>query len=145
MSTPIPPSAAAFDLAEVLTATGGELATLGAWTRFSGVTTDTRALRAGDVEQFGQFLFQSHASAREFFGNSSPELDLLVEQARAHPACVGARLSGAGFGGHTVNLVLWSEVPEFCDRLEAGFLKATGRKLKTLRCRLVAGAGAVRR
>lgn len=106
------------------------------------VVAAERALRGGELEQFGQFLFQSHESAREFFQNSSPEMDLLVELARAHPACLGARLSGHGFGGHTVNLVLWNEVSEFCERLEAGYAKSTGRKLQTMRCRVVDGASA---
>lgn len=106
------------------------------------VVAAERALRGGDVERFGQYLFQSHESAREFFQSSSPEMDLLVELARAHPACLGARLSGHGFGGHTVNLVLWNEVSEFCERLEAGYAKSTGRKLQTMRCRVVDGANA---
>ncbi len=104
------------------------------------VVAAERALRAGDLEQFGQYLFQSHESAREFFGNSSPEMDLLVGLARAHPACLGARLSGHGFGGYTVNLVLWSEAGEFCERLEQGYADAAGRNPKTMRCRVVDGA-----
>lgn len=106
------------------------------------VVAAERALRGGDVEQFGQFLFQSHESAREFFQSSSPEMDLLVDLARAHPACLGARLAGHGFGGHTVNLVLSNEADEFCDRLEKGYGKSIGRVLKTMRCRVVAGANA---
>ena len=106
------------------------------------VVAAERALRCGDFEQLGQYLFQSHESARAHFQNSTAELDLLVELARAQPACLGARMAGHGFGGHTVNLVLWNEVDEFCARLEQGFAQATGRKLKTMRCRVVAGAGA---
>lgn len=106
------------------------------------VVAAERALRAGDFEQFGQYLFQSHESTREHFQNSPPELDLLVELARAQPACLGARMSGHGFGGYTVNLVLWNEADEFCARLEQGFAQAIGRKLKTMRCRVVAAAGA---
>lgn len=106
------------------------------------VVAAERALRGGDLEQFGQFLFQSDESAREFFGSSSPETDLLVQSARAHPACLGARLGGHGFGGYTVNLVMWSEADEFCARLETGYAKATGRTLRTIRCRVVDGASA---
>ncbi|MFA6543790.1 MAG: galactokinase family protein [Limisphaerales bacterium] len=106
------------------------------------VVAAERALREGDLGQFGQYLFQSHESAREFFQNSSPEMELLVELARAHPACLGARLSGHGFGGYTVNLVLWNDADEFCARMEEGYAKSAGRKLKTLRCRVVDGAEA---
>lgn len=102
-----------------------------------------RALRGGDWEQFGQYLLHSHESSRDFFHNSTRELDMLVELARAHPGCLGARLSGTGFGGFTVNLVAWNDADEFMARLSDGYLKATGRKLKTLRCRVVGGAAAV--
>lgn len=106
------------------------------------VVAAERSLRGGDLEQFGQFLWQSHESAREFFQNTSAEIDLLVALARSHPACLGARLAGHGFGGYTVNLVLWNEADEFCERLEAGYAKSTGRKLQTMRCRVVDGARA---
>lgn len=107
------------------------------------VVAAERALLAGDLEQFGQYLFQSHESARDFFRGSAIELDWLVARARANPACLGARLSGHGFGGFTVNLVLWNDADEFCRRLEHGFVQTTGRQLKTLRCRVVAGARAL--
>ena len=104
------------------------------------VVAAERALRSGDLEQFGQFLFQSHDSAREFFQSSSAEMDLLVDLARAQPSCLGARLGGHGFGGYTVNLVMWSEADDFCARQENGYAKSTGRMLKTMRCRVVKGA-----
>ena len=88
MSTPIPPGAAAFDLAEVLTATGGELATLGAWTRFSGVTTDTRVLRAGDL--FVAIRGDTH-DGHEFLAEAAHQGAgaVVVEPAHAHatPGC----------------------------------------------------------
>jgi len=62
--------------------------------RQSGVTPSP-----GTPEQFGQYLFQSHESSRDFFKNSTPELDLLVELAKSHPGCLGARLTGGGWGG----------------------------------------------
>ncbi len=107
------------------------------------VVAAERALRSEDWEQFGQYLFQSHDSAREFFQNSSADLDLLVELARAQPACLGARLSGFGFGGYTVNLVAWSEAEGFMARLSEGYGAASGRTLSTMRCRVVGGAQVV--
>ncbi|MDE1170056.1 MAG: galactokinase [Verrucomicrobium sp.] len=62
-------------------------------------------LRRGDAEGFGALMFASHLSSRDDFENSCPELDLLVEAARAVPGCLGARLSGGGFGGATINLI----------------------------------------
>jgi galactokinase len=99
------------------------------------------ALQESDIEQFGQYLLQSHESCREFFRNSSRELDLLVQLARAHPACIGARLSGSGFGGATVNLVKLSQLQEFTTSIAALYEKLTKRKIRPLFCRIVNGAG----
>ena len=99
-----------------------------------------RALRADDFEQFGQYLFQSHDSSRDFFHNSCPELDLLVDLARAHPACLGARLTGGGFGGATVNLVSRPLVKNFMQSLAGQYHKETGRRVTPLLCQIVDGA-----
>lgn len=63
------------------------------------------ALENGDIETFGQLMNASHDSLRDFFHVSSDPLDHLVDAARAQPGTVGSRLTGAGFGGCTVNLV----------------------------------------
>ena len=63
------------------------------------------ALRRGDIARFGELMFESHESSRLNFENSCPELDRLVEAARKTPGVYGARLSGGGFGGATINLV----------------------------------------
>ncbi|MBI4659268.1 MAG: galactokinase [Verrucomicrobia bacterium] len=100
-----------------------------------------RALREGDLEQLGRLLFESHASSRDCFKNSCPELDLLVELAAAQPGCIGARLTGGGFGGATINLVELSQVERFCHEIAAQFEARTGRKAPVLRCQIVDGAG----
>jgi len=104
------------------------------------VVAGERALRSDDLEQFGQYLWQSHESSRDSFRNSCPELDLLVELARAHPGCLGARLSGGGFGGATVNLVRWEQVEDFRQRLGAQYQERAGRKLESWVCQVVDGA-----
>jgi galactokinase len=63
------------------------------------------ALRKGNLARFGELMFISHESSRVNFENSCPELDRLVEAARQTPGVLGARLSGGGFGGATINLV----------------------------------------
>jgi galactokinase len=63
------------------------------------------ALRAGDLPAAGRLMNDSHTSLRDLYQVSSAELDRLTEQARAHPACLGARMTGAGFGGCAVALV----------------------------------------
>lgn len=99
-----------------------------------------RALREGDFEQFGQYMFQSHESSRDFFKNSCPELDVLVELARARPECLGARLSGGGFGGATINLVQRDQVDNFRRAMAEDYEKRTGIKMEPMVCQIVDGA-----
>ena len=69
------------------------------------VTAVADALRRGDLETLGRLLYESHESLREDFQVSCPELDLLVDVAARVEGVLGARLTGAGFGGCTLNLV----------------------------------------
>jgi len=85
-------------------------------------------LATGKVEEFGKLMFDSHRSSIENFENSCPELDFLVEQARQHPGCAGARLSGGGFGGATINLVRSSEAASFSDAIYAAYQSEYGRE-----------------
>lgn len=72
-----------------------------------------QVLEAGDLKGFGNLMNESHRSLREDFEVSCKELDLLVALAQAHEGVLGARLTGAGFGGCTVNLVDESQVADF--------------------------------
>ena len=94
----------------------------------------------GDSVGFGSLMAASHASLRDLYGVSCPELDLLVELAVSHPACYGARLTGAGFGGCTVNLVAQDGLDDFGDWLKAGVLKESGRDTPIEVCQAVDGA-----
>jgi galactokinase len=96
-----------------------------------------RALRADDHRQFGEFLFQSHESTRDLLKNSSPELDLLVGLARAHPGCLGARRAG---GGATVNLVAHHQAEAFMKHIALAYERRTGQPLRTLVCLIADGA-----
>jgi galactokinase len=100
-----------------------------------------RALRAEDHRQFGQYLFQSHESSRDQLRNSCPELDLLVELAGKHQACLGARLTGGGFGGATISLVTYHEVQDFMVDIARAYERGTGRSLRPVICQMVDGAG----
>jgi galactokinase len=110
-------------------------------TEIQRVALGAQALRAEDHRQFGQYMFQSHESSRDFFKNSVPELDLLVELARAHPACLGARLTGGGFGGATINLVARDQAEEFVADIARHYGEKTGRVTKPILCQIVDGAG----
>jgi galactokinase len=99
-----------------------------------------RALREGDIEQFGQYLFQSHESSRDFFKNSITELDTLVDIARTIPGCYGARLTGGGFGGATINLVKEDSADAFMKSLADEYFKRTKIRTEPWRARIVNGA-----
>ena len=104
------------------------------------VAAGERALRADDHRQFGQYLFQSHESSRDFLKNSTPELDTLVELARQHPGCLGARLTGGGFGGATLNLVAYHQAESFMEHMAHSYEAQTGHKIKPIVCQVVEGA-----
>ncbi|MEF3273491.1 MAG: galactokinase [Chloroflexus sp.] len=97
------------------------------------------ALAAGDLVKMGQLMVASHASLRDDYRVSIPELDILVELALAAPGCYGSRMTGGGFGGSTVALVAADRVDEFVAAMIAGYATRTGRVLQPLVC--TAGAG----
>jgi galactokinase len=92
-------------------------------------TFDARdALLRGDVERFGAQISATHVSLRELFEVSIPELDLLVEAAQEWPGVLGARLTGAGFGG-CVAIVLRRESQQgFREHVERAFHDAFRRR-----------------
>ena len=104
------------------------------------VVHGVRVLRNGDFAQFGQFMFQSHESSRDYFKNSTRELDLLVAIAREHPACLGARLTGGGFGGATINLVNRDGVGDFSRFMSRQYKDRAGIDMTPLVCQIVDGA-----
>jgi galactokinase len=99
-----------------------------------------RALREGDFAQFGQFMFQSHESSRDCFKNSTRELDMLVAIAREHEACLGARLTGGGFGGATINLVKRDVVKSFSEFMSREYRQRNGIEMTPLLSQIVDGA-----
>lgn len=83
------------------------------------------AIKTGDIQQFGQLMYATHASLRDLYEVSTPELDLLVEIASSLPGIYGARLTGAGFGGCTVNMVEASQAEAFAQELRAKYAALT--------------------
>jgi galactokinase len=109
-------------------------------TEIARVVAGAKALRDGDHAQFGQYMFQSHESSRDFLKNSTKELDKLVELARKHSGCLGARLTGGGFGGATINLVKYHEAESFMEHMKREYEKAIGVKMTPMVCQIVDGA-----
>jgi len=97
------------------------------------VTENTRVLQAakalasGDVEGFGQLMARSHASLRDDFEVTCEELNLMVRLAEQNKGVYGARMTGGGFGGCTINLVQKDHLETFQRTVAAEYESATGR------------------
>jgi galactokinase len=102
------------------------------------------ALRRGDAEQFGRLMAASHNSLRDDYEVSSPELDHLVELAQSEPGVYGARMTGAGFGGCTVNLVRSERAEEISRDLQAKYVAWSGVTPEMYVCQAEDGADAKR-
>jgi len=99
------------------------------------------ALESGGAEQFGQLMYQSHASLRDDYDVSCKELDLLVDLASSIPGVYGARMTGGGFGGCTVNLVRAECAAAFQAQITAPYLNQTGITPMVYVCQPAQGAG----
>lgn len=95
------------------------------------------ALRAGDLAVVGMLMNESHESSRVLFENSCEELDFLASEARGIPGCLGARLTGGGFGGAVLALVKRGEEDDFVKSIGERVGPAWGRAPQTL----ITGAG----
>jgi galactokinase len=101
------------------------------------------AAQRGDTEMMGRLLADGQASCRDLFENTSPEIDLLADMAARMPGCIGAKMSGGGWGGCTINLVYADAVDEFCRVLAADYQERTGTIASVYACRAAQGAHAV--
>lgn len=100
------------------------------------------ALRSDDRTALTRLLLTSHASLRDDYRVSTPELDTLVE-ALVDAGAFGARLTGAGFGGCVVALTARDDVERVASRATASYRTATGLEPLAFPVRAVAGAGPV--
>ncbi len=98
------------------------------------------AFEAGDLAEVGRLFYASHASLRDLYDVSSPELDALVDIARATPGVIGARLTGAGFGGCTINLVRREAVPALREAVLRDYPARTGLAPRVFEVEASAGA-----
>jgi galactokinase len=110
------------------------------------ITENDRVLRAvqaakrDDLVTFGALMNQSHASLRDDFQVSCAELDIMVEIAHMQPGCFGARLTGAGFGGCTVNLVEEGAEIGFAGKARQQYFERVGVMPQVFTCRAASGA-----
>jgi galactokinase len=98
------------------------------------------ALEGRDVERVGCLMDESHASLRDDFEVSRPELDAMVRLARAHDAAYGARMTGAGFGGCAVALVAADAAADFAREVTMRYAAEVGLQPAIYVCTASQGA-----
>jgi galactokinase len=102
-----------------------------------------QALRRGDAAEMGRLMNASHASMRDDFEISRPEMDVMVALAQAEPSCYGARMTGGGFGGAAVALVRAADGERFGASVAAAYHHATGLEPQVIICQATDGASVV--
>jgi len=113
------------------------------------VTENDRTLRAadamlaGDARRLGQLMNESHVSLRDDFEVSSDALNIMVEAAQAHPACIGARMTGAGFGGCAMALIDAARADDFVTATSQLYQQRSGHQPAVYVCRATNGADIV--
>ena len=101
------------------------------------------AMRRQDKQALGAIMYSGHNSLRILYEVSTPELDRLVEISRSLPGCIGARLTGAGFGGCTINLVESDQAQAFIAGLRAEYHPPGGGPAQVYLCHASAGASLI--
>jgi galactokinase len=99
------------------------------------------ALRSGDITRFGMRMAESHRSLRDLYEVSCRELDLMVDLAYQQKGVFGARMTGGGFGGATINLVDARFAGEFKEKMAKAYQKETGLVPQIYICKPAEGAG----
>ena len=106
-------------------------------------TAAVGALRRGDLWEFGRLMDRSHRSLRDDYEVSCRELDVLVEIAGNFGGVLGARMTGGGFGGSTVNLVRRDALAEFTATVMSEYPRTTGLEATVLVSDAADGAGEI--
>jgi galactokinase len=90
------------------------------------VALAAKAMKQGDIGELGRLFDASHASLKNDYQVTGGELDTLVQAARGVAGCVGARMTGAGFGGSAISIVEQSRVPEFVEEVNRRYEQRIG-------------------
>ncbi len=101
------------------------------------------ALESGNLSEVSRLMKQSHESLRDDYEVSCRELDVMAELAWKFEGCLGARMTGGGFGGCTINLVHASKTEQFGEHMKAGYEVAIGRSPEIYYCESAGGAGEI--
>ncbi|VTR37259.1 galactokinase [Sphingobacterium thalpophilum] len=103
------------------------------------VEKSCEALRAGDIKQLGQYIFQSHEGLSKVYEVSCPELDYLVDYVRQFPEVIGARMMGGGFGGCTINIVKEGALASILPALEQEYRQKFDKELAVIQVNIADG------
>ena len=106
------------------------------------VVQASKSLRAGELDQIGQLMHDSHRSLRDLYEVSCRELDLMVEAAEGLPGYYGGRMTGGGFGGCTVNLLASGQAEAFRESIAKRYQEKTGISPDVYICSSADGAHA---
>jgi galactokinase len=98
------------------------------------------ALRAGDLKTLGKLMYKSHESLRDDYEVSCKELDIMVDLGREVSGVYGARMTGGGFGGCTINLVDVSAVDNFTQAIKTRYAETVGKDPEIYVCTAADGA-----
>jgi galactokinase len=99
-----------------------------------------KALSDGDLAKVGELMRKGHESLRDDYEVSCPELDVMAQTAWEAPGCIGARMTGAGFGGACVALVKTNETEAFADYVAPRYQSGSGLEGGFIVCQAVDGA-----
>jgi galactokinase len=102
-----------------------------------------KLLERRDMEGFGRLMNECHASLRDLYEVSCPELDVMAHIAQSLDGCYGARMTGGGFGGCTVNLVTREMADRFTKTLADKYESDMGLHPEIYTCRAFSGAGLI--
>jgi galactokinase len=86
----------------------------------------TVALKGGELKKFGELMYASHRSLKELYEVSGRELDTIVEFSKDYKGCIGARMTGAGFGGCAIALIKKDRFTDYEDKLSAYYKDRIG-------------------
>jgi len=103
-----------------------------------------KVMKAGDVKRLGELFNASHNSLRDDFEVTNKALNQIVECAQEQPACYGARMTGAGFGGCAVALVQEEDTKEFTNAVSVAYKKKSGLDASVYVCKASEGASVIK-
>jgi galactokinase len=96
-------------------------------------------LLAGDINAFGQKMYETHEGLSQLYEVSCRELDILVNAVKDHPQVLGARMMGGGFGGCTINIIKKSEVEAIIATVADVYAQQTTHILKVHQVKIAQG------